>query len=135
MAIPTPDILKQMQAAIALLPKPPVFDAVYMHPANIGTLQQAIGAATESAATYGFAGMDIGYQGDLCGIRVISAPAMVVQKQTRFPRSKKRRIRRKWARRYTATVPDDRVFMVSQREMHRMMQKTMDDMLRACSIR
>lgn len=67
----------------------------------------------------------IGCLGSLGGIKVITSPLMTMIKQARFPRSKKQRIRRKWAKKYTQTVPSDKVLVFSQEAMRCAMDRTM----------
>lgn len=45
-------------------------------------------------------------------IRIIENPHMTIPEQYKFPRSKKARMRRKFAKRYTRQVPDPDVFVV-----------------------
>lgn len=56
----------------------------------------------------------LGLSGLLSGVRVYSSPHMADRKQVRFPRTKKRRIRKKWAKRPEnyKTIPWDKVYQM-----------------------
>ena len=58
------------------------------------------------------AGPQLGLMPLLSGFRVYSSPHMCDRVQFRFPRTKKRRIRKKWAKRVEnwKTVPWDKVY-------------------------
>ena len=58
------------------------------------------------------AGPQLGLMPLLSGFRVYSSPHMADRKQVRFPRTKKRRIRKKWAKRPEnyRTIPWDKVY-------------------------
>ena len=51
---------------------------------------------------------------NLFGYKIVTSPIMVDRFQFRFPRSKKRRIRKKWSKRYEnyKTAPKEEVFII-----------------------
>ena len=50
---------------------------------------------------------------DQYGIRIIGNPMLTETRQTKFPRSKKKRIRKKFAKKYTENVPSESVYCVN----------------------
>jgi len=51
--------------------------------------------------------------GDIPGISIVGNPTLTKTKQTKFPCSKKKRIRKKFAKKYTKQVPSDEVYLLN----------------------
>lgn len=111
----TIDSLKQSIELLRVIAPMPTMSHVVAHPATpfLAGLDRA---APDSDRTVH------GLVDSFGGIKVITSPLMTMTKQTRFPRSKRQRIRRKWAKKYTETVPSDKVLVFSQEAMRRAMR-------------
>ena len=96
----------------ALADKYPVVcsGATIMHPAMLKDIERLFGKAPDNFIAQEKIN---GHLGSLMGMPVYVSPLMTEKKQLKFPKSKKKRIQKKWRKKYTVTVPSTKAYMIS----------------------